>query len=162
MLDAVKNYLALANGITEVTRQRAVTAAKALVASGEATAEQVSNLADDLLTTSRSNRDTVLALVRYEIDRALVRLGLATSEEISSLDRRLASVEATMREALDSLAPPRPTQRATKAARKASAKPTPAKANKVAGARKAVPARPATKRTPTSPPASPSSGGGSS
>ena len=91
MFDAVKNYLALANGVTEVTRQRAVSAAKALVASGEATAEQVSNLADDLLTTSRNNRDTVLALVRYEIDRALVRLGLATSEEISSLAQRLAS-----------------------------------------------------------------------
>ena len=60
MLDAVKNYLALANGVTEVTRQRAVSAAKALVASGEATAEQVGNLADDLLTTSRNNRDTVL------------------------------------------------------------------------------------------------------
>ena len=148
MFDAVKNYLALANGVTEVTRQRAVSAAKALVASGEATAEQVGNLADDLLTTSRNNRDTVLALVRYEIDRALVRLGLATSEEISSLAQRLASVESTVREALGSLgtsrrseagdeaAPPLPTKRATKAARKAPAKRSPAKrspAKRVAG-----------------------------
>ena len=30
MLDAVKNYLNLASGVTEVTRQRAVAAAKAL------------------------------------------------------------------------------------------------------------------------------------
>jgi polyhydroxyalkanoate synthesis regulator phasin len=154
MFDAVKNYLALANGVTEVTRQRAVSAAKALVASGEATAEQVSNLADDLLTTSRNNRDTVLALVRYEIDRALVRLGLATSEEISSLAQRLASVESMVREALSSLGtsgtaaadpsaddvdetpPPRPTKRATKTARKAPAKRSPAKrppAKRVAG-----------------------------
>jgi polyhydroxyalkanoate synthesis regulator phasin len=155
MLDAVKNYLELANGVTEVTRQRAVSAAKALVASGEATAEQVGNLADDLLTTSRNNRDTVLALVRYEIDRALVRLGLATSEEISSLAQRLASVEAAVREAIGTLGtspdekaqdgragsgeqppPPRPTKRATKAPRKAPAKRSPAKraaAKRVAG-----------------------------
>ncbi len=161
MLDAVKNYLALANGVTEVTRQRAVSAARALVASGEATAEQVSNLADDLLTTSRNNRDTVVALIRYEIDRALVRLGLATSEEISSLAQRLASVEQSVRDAVGSLTtrgkaiqradaeqaaagavqaesapPPRPAKRATKTARKAPSKRSPAKrlpAKRVAG-----------------------------
>lgn len=127
MFDAVKN---------------ALSAAKALVASGGATAGQVGNLADDLLATSRNNRDTVLALVRYEIDRAIVRLGLATSEEISALAKRIDSLESAVREAVSAgssgspkpsaAAPPagapsRPTKRATKAARKAPAKRSPAK-----------------------------------
>jgi polyhydroxyalkanoate synthesis regulator phasin len=140
MFDAVKNYLALASGFTEVTRQRALAAAKALVASGEATAEQVTNLADDLLTTSRNNRDTILALVRYEIDRALIRLGLATSEEVSALSARLNTLETTGSAAGPAGPPPgapaRPTKRATKSARKAPGKRSPAKrapAKRVAG-----------------------------
>src|ERR1700712_2317351 len=96
MLDAVKNYLNLASGVTEVTRQRAVAAAKALQSSGEATAEQVANLADDLLVSSRNNRDAMLALVRYEIDRALNRLGLATADEVSSLQRRVTTLETAL------------------------------------------------------------------
>ena len=163
MFDAIKNYLALANGVSEVTRQRALAAAKGLVASGEATAEQVTNLADDLLTTSRNNRDTVLALIRYEVDRAMVRLGLATSEEFTALAQRLSAVEAAVRDAATlpeptpadasaspaptppprpvtptppTGAPGRPTKRATKAARKAPSKRSPAKrspAKRVAG-----------------------------
>src|ERR1700712_3740516 len=130
MFDAVKNYLALASGFSEVTRQRAVAAAKGLVSSGEATAEQVSSLADDLLTTSRNNRDTILALVRYEIDRALTRLGLATSEEIASLAQRLGTVESAVQEAEPAAPAPaasRPAKRATKSARKAPGKRSPAK-----------------------------------
>ena len=49
MRGALKAYLSLATGLTEVTRLRAVAAARALVSSGEATAEQVSSLAEDLL-----------------------------------------------------------------------------------------------------------------
>ena len=41
MRDALQSYLTLAGGLTEVTRQRALAAAKALAAQGEATAEQV-------------------------------------------------------------------------------------------------------------------------
>src|ERR1700712_1344526 len=96
MLDALKNYLNLASGVTEVTRQRAVAAAKALQASGEATAEQVQNLADDLLVNSRNNRDAILALVRYEVDRALNRLGLATADEVASLQRRVTGLEGAL------------------------------------------------------------------
>ena len=65
MRDALKSYLALASGLTDISKQRAVTAAKALVAQGEATAEQVSSLAEDLVQQSRSNREAVTALVAY-------------------------------------------------------------------------------------------------
>lgn len=94
----MKSYLTLASGLTEVTRQRAVTAAKALVSQGEATAEQVTGLADDLLSTSRNNREAVLALVRFEVERALTRLGLATGEEVKHLQSKVTALESRVRE----------------------------------------------------------------
>lgn len=98
MRDALKSYLALAGGFTDVTRQRAVSAAKALVAQGEATAEQVTTLAEDLLAQSRSNREAVSALVKYEVDRTLGRLGLAANDEVTELTKRVRSLEAQVRE----------------------------------------------------------------
>lgn len=125
MRDALKNYLALANGLTEVGRRRALAASKALVAQGEATVEQVSSLAEDLVETSRSNRDMITALVRNEVDKALARVGLATADEVRRLTTRLQSLESSLR---------------------AGAKPAPAAAKKPAAkkvARKV--AKPATK-----------------
>ena len=98
MKDALKGYLALANGLTEVTRQRAVAAAKALVAQGEATAGQVGSLADDLVTQSKSNREAVTALVKYEVDRTLGRVGLATADEVSELTARVRALESLVRD----------------------------------------------------------------
>ena len=69
MRDALQSYLTLAGGLTEVTRQRALSAAKALAAQGEATAEQVQSLAEDLLSQTRQNSEAVTALVRYEVTR---------------------------------------------------------------------------------------------
>ena len=98
MKDALKGYLALAGGLSEVTRQRAVGAAKALVAQGEATAGQVTSLADDLLVQSRSNREAVTALVKYEVDRALGRVGLASNDEVGELTARIRALEGSVRE----------------------------------------------------------------
>ena len=98
MRDALKAYLALATGLTEVTRQRAAAAAKALVTQGEATAEQVTALAEDLVEQSRSNREAVTALVKYEVDRTLGRVGLASGDEVAELSARVRVLEATVRE----------------------------------------------------------------
>ena len=99
MKDALKGYLALANGLTEVTRQKATAAAKALVAQGEATAGQVTGLADDLLAQSKSNREALSALVKFEVDKALGRVGLASAEEVAELTARIKSLEGQLREA---------------------------------------------------------------
>ena len=122
MRDALKNYLELATGFTDLTRQRAVAAAKALVAQGEATAEQVTALAEELLQQSRANREAVAALVKYEVDRGLSRVGLATSDEVSELSKRVRSLEGQLRAGGGS-------KTAAKApAKKAAAKKAPAKA----------------------------------
>lgn len=99
MRDALKNYLTLASGLTEVGRQRAMAAAKALVAQGEATAEQVGNIAEDLVETSKANREMVTQLVRTEVEKALNKAGLATADSVQQLTKRLHSLEAMLRDA---------------------------------------------------------------
>ena len=98
MKDALKGYLALATGLTEVTRQRATAAARALVAQGEATAGQVGSLADDLVAQSRGNREAVAALVKFEVDRALGRVGLATADDVAALSGRIRTLETSLRQ----------------------------------------------------------------
>ena len=147
--DALKGYLALATGLTEVTRQRATAAAKALVAQGEAAAGSVTAIADDLVAQSRSNREAVTALVKFEVDKALGRVGLATAEEVNELTARIRQLEKELREAQKGTGPrppatPKPpaakapaTAPATAPAKKAPAKKTAAKrapAKKAAGA----------------------------
>jgi polyhydroxyalkanoate synthesis regulator phasin len=96
--DALQSYLALAGGLTEITRQRAVAAAKGLVAQGEATADQVSALAEDLMKQTRQNSEAVASLVRYEVDRALTNTGLASVEQVrNELEARIRSLEETVR-----------------------------------------------------------------
>jgi polyhydroxyalkanoate synthesis regulator phasin len=97
--DALKGYLALATGLTEVTRQRATAAAKALVAQGEAAAGSVTAVAEDLMAQSKSNREAVTALVRFEVDKALAKVGLATQEEVNELTARIRQLEKELREA---------------------------------------------------------------
>ncbi|HUR15602.1 MAG TPA: hypothetical protein VM097_14105 [Mycobacteriales bacterium] len=120
MKDAIKGYLALATGLTEVTKQRATGAAKALVAQGEATAGQVQSLADDLVAQSRSNREAVVALVRYEVDKALGRVGLVGKDEVDALKSRIKGLEGQLRSS------DKPAAKAP-AAKKAPAKKAPAK-----------------------------------
>jgi polyhydroxyalkanoate synthesis regulator phasin len=146
--DALKNYLALASGLTEVGRQRAVAASKALVAQGEATADQVQSLAQDLVETSRNNREMVVTLVRTEIEKALSRLGVVTADTVQELTQRLQSVEAALRNATAADEPAAPAAPAAKKApaKKAAAKPAakPAAAAK-APAKKAAAKKPARK-----------------
>jgi polyhydroxyalkanoate synthesis regulator phasin len=128
--DALKGYLALATGLTEVTRQRATAAAKALVAQGEAAAGSVTAIADDLVAQSKSNREAVTALVKFEVDKALGRVGLATAEEVNELTARIRQLEKELREARKAPAKA-PAKKAAPAksapAKKAAAKRAPAK-----------------------------------
>ena len=126
MKDAITGYLALATGLTEVTKQRATGAVKALVAQGEATAGQVQALADDLVTQSKSNREAVVALVRYEVDKALGRVGLVSKEEVDGLKTRIKTLETQLRDAQKG-APAAKTPAKKAPAKKAAAKKAPAK-----------------------------------
>ena len=149
MRDALKSYLALASGFREVTRQKAAGAAKALVAQGEATAGQMTELADDLLQQSRQNREAVTALVKYEVDRAFGLVGLAATDEVAQLTERVRALEAALRER-ERAAAGRPASPARKAAAATPAKKaTPTKATpQKATPQKATPRKATAKKAP--------------
>src|SRR3954447_18817544 len=96
--EALRGYVTLANGLTEVTAGRARAAAKALAEQGEATAGQVLALAGDLINTSRRNREALVLLVRNEVEQAVKRLGVAPSGDVEELTRRLRELERSVRE----------------------------------------------------------------
>jgi polyhydroxyalkanoate synthesis regulator phasin len=145
VIDGLRGYVQLANGLTDVTRERARSAAKALVAQGEAglgtvlpesVKAQVAALTDDLLATSRANRALLVNLVRAEVDRTLARLGPTLSAELTAareraqrLEERVADLEHELRQARaggSSRAPAKKTARKT-TARKTTARKTTAK-----------------------------------
>ncbi len=146
MRDALKSYLTLAGGVTDLTRQRAVAAARALVSQGEATAEQVTGLAEDLIAQTRQNREAVSALVGYEVERALARVGLATTDEVAALNQRIQLLEKQLVDAQQQAggAPPKATSKApSRAVAAVTAAPgrTGAPAKKGAPGKKGAPAK---------------------
>lgn len=98
--DAWRAYMELALGVTEASRRKAERVAKKLVGKGGAKAAQLQAFAEDLVSTSRANREGLVKLVRYEVDRALGAVGLATAEDMVDLRSRVRDLEREMRQAL--------------------------------------------------------------
>ena len=163
VLDALRGYVQLASGLTEVTRQKAQAAAKALLqqtgadtlTSGLST--KVSELTDEIVATSKSNRHLLQAIVANEVEGAVARLGFVRSEEVAALTRRVQTLEGELADARAGAAPaaaasvgdaledddddwsaPVPKKAAKKAAAKKAAEKAPAKkaAAKKAAAKK--------------------------
>lgn len=99
MQEAWRAYLDLAMGLTETSRKRATTVAKKLVGRGNATADQLQNMAEELISTSMANREAITRLIRFELDRALGRVGLATADEVSELTTRVRELEQELSDA---------------------------------------------------------------
>lgn len=100
MIDALKSYAALASGLTEVTAAKAKDVASALVEqvlamSGRGTdiTGRVTDLADDLLATSKENREAIASMVRTEVDRAIGRVGFVREDELAALRRHVQRLE---------------------------------------------------------------------
>ena len=147
MQEAWRAYLDLGLGFTETSRKRALKVAKKLVGRGGATAEQLQSMAEDLVNTSLANRESLVRLVRFELDKALGRVGLATAEEVAELTKRVRELEEELKVARAGTAPvvtaPMDDELAASAAVPAAA--APARTVRKAVAKKAVttPAAPA-------------------
>jgi hypothetical protein len=106
VLDALRAYFQLASGVTEESRQRAVAAARSVLAQTPSVDagptgqlhQQVAALAEDLMVTSRANRELLLGLIRTEVERALSRLGIASADEVDALRRSVERLERLVRE----------------------------------------------------------------
>lgn len=138
VLDGLRGYLQLASGLTDVTRERALAAARALAAQGEAGVEavvpesvrtQVSALADDLVATSKANRDLLVSLVRVEVERSVARLGLTPGQQTARSGRPSGATKTAKRAAKKT---------AKKTGKKSTAKKTAKKATTKRAAKKTV------------------------
>ena len=104
VLDALRGYVQLASGLTEVTRQKAQAAAKALLQQTGADSlttgltSRVSELTDEIVATSKSNRQLLQAIVANEVEGAVARLGFVRSEEVAALTRRVRALEGELAE----------------------------------------------------------------
>ncbi|GAA1151730.1 hypothetical protein GCM10009630_57450 [Kribbella jejuensis] len=101
VMDALRGYVQLANGLTEVTKQKAQSAAKALLqqTGADSLTTRVSDLADEIVATSKSNRQLLQAIVANEVEGAVARLGFVRSEEVAALTRRVKALETELAEA---------------------------------------------------------------
>ncbi|WP_052809548.1 accessory factor UbiK family protein [Streptomonospora alba] len=118
VVDAVRAYFEAVNGLTELTRKRAVAAAKVILKAGEErfaapapsgarsagpagetgdggqrAGSGIQTLAGELIETSQANREALNALVGSEVERALERMELVSRAEYDRLARRVAELE---------------------------------------------------------------------
>jgi hypothetical protein len=115
VLDALRGYVQLATGLTEVTVARAREAAAAVIAQGielaavrdvpggdqasdaaKVAATQVQGLTEDLLETSKQNREMLVGLIRTEVDRAAGRMGFVREEELAAVRLHVARLESQL------------------------------------------------------------------
>lgn len=103
MLEDLRSYLQLASGLTEATTAKAKEVVTGLMSTGLSLSSkavpapemmgQVQELADDLVATSRNNRDMLTAMIRAEVDKAVGRMGFVREDELAALRRHVQRLE---------------------------------------------------------------------
>ena len=120
MLDDLRSYLQMASGLTEATASKAKEVVTALLSQGMTLSSkampapdmmgQVQELADDLVNTSRNNREMLVGMIRAEVDRAVGRMGFVREDELAALRRHVQRLEKQLADLEAAGAPSRPTQ----------------------------------------------------
>ena len=149
MLDDLRSYLQMASGITEATTSKAKDVVTGLLTHGLSLSSkampapdmmgQVQELADDLVATSRNNREMLVGMIRTEVDRAVGRMGFVREDELAALRRHVQRLE---KQIID----------LETAERRAPAEPAP-EAALAESASPAAPAEPVEPAAPVEPPA---------
>ena len=89
---------------------------------------QVSTVTEDLLATSKANRNLLVNLVRGEVERSVARMGLVSTKEMDAAERRAAQLERRVAELEEELSRSATARKAANTrARKATAKKSTAK-----------------------------------
>lgn len=118
MLDDLRSYLQMASGLTEATTGKARDAVTGLLAQGLSLSAravpsadvmgQVTELADELVTTSRNNREMLVGMIRAEVDRNVGRMGFVREDELAALRRHVQRLEKQVSDLESTLAAPPP------------------------------------------------------
>jgi polyhydroxyalkanoate synthesis regulator phasin len=103
MVDDLRNYLQMAAGLTEATTSKAKDVVTSLLSQGMTLSSkampapdmmgQVQDLADNLVTTSKDNREVLVGLIRSEVDKAVGRMGFVREDELAALRRHVERLE---------------------------------------------------------------------
>lgn len=116
--DLFKRYLEVGASILEMSRERAESFVRDLVASGEAARHDPSSAGGDGPGPSAgmggeaADQADVSAAVKAEVRRQIDALGLATGQELAAVEARLSALEARVGD----IRPPGPTRKRASAA----------------------------------------------
>jgi polyhydroxyalkanoate synthesis regulator phasin len=89
--DLFKRYLEIGASVLGMSRERAESIVKDLVASGEVARGQASKAADWLVERGRAGTEELAELVRREVRQQVAALGLATKDDLDALEARLSA-----------------------------------------------------------------------
>jgi polyhydroxyalkanoate synthesis regulator phasin len=131
--DLFKRYLEIGASVLGMSRERAESIVRDLVASGEVAKGQATKAADWLVERGRTGSEEIAELVRREIRQQIAALGLATKDDVARLE---AQIEDLRSAAPPAPSPPKPRARASKASTpgtKAAGTTTPAASRKRPG-----------------------------
>ncbi len=105
MLDAMRGYLQIAEGLSALARERAVGFARSALAQTGVDVDRLGATLADLASAGRSNQALLVNFVRAEIDRTVAALGVVSAADVAKvtasldrLERRLAALEAAVEE----------------------------------------------------------------
>jgi polyhydroxyalkanoate synthesis regulator phasin len=90
-----KRYLEIGASVLTMSRERAESIVRDLVASGEVARSQAGKAADWLVERGRAGTEELAELVRREIREQVAALGLATKDDLARLEARLEEVKAS-------------------------------------------------------------------
>ncbi|MGI8809009.1 MAG: phasin family protein [Acidimicrobiales bacterium] len=89
-----KRYLEIGASVLGMTRERAESIVRDLVASGEVAKGQANKAADWLVERGRAGTDELAELVRREIRQQVTALGLATKDDVARLEAQVEELKA--------------------------------------------------------------------
>ncbi|HEV8572870.1 MAG TPA: hypothetical protein VGR49_07475 [Actinomycetota bacterium] len=91
MLDGIRKFVR--KRFEGVSSRRPEELARALAQQGQATREQATRIAHEVVEWSKKNREVITEVVQREVRKQMARLGAATKEEINALRRRVRDLE---------------------------------------------------------------------
>ena len=103
-----KRYLEIGQSVLGMTRERAESIVRDLVASGEVAKGQATKAADWLVERGRAGTEELAEIVRREIREQVTALGLATKEDMARLEAEIAELRAGAEPSAASSPPPPP------------------------------------------------------
>jgi polyhydroxyalkanoate synthesis regulator phasin len=93
--DLFKRYLEIGASVLGMSRERAESIVRDLVASGEVARGQATKAADWLVERGRAGTEELAEMVRKEIRQQVTALGLATKDDLAGLEAQIDELKAT-------------------------------------------------------------------